>query len=93
MDFMEQKEQLAEKMQTIRSQDVKTFICMQCHTTLQKQSEYCRSQGHKPLEAIAKKRFFKCRICHSRQEFRHACMFIAFLLLTCVHQRAWETGT
>ncbi|CEO96682.1 Protein MCM10 [Plasmodiophora brassicae] len=68
MDFMEQKEQLAEKMQTIRSQDVKTFICMQCHTTLQKQSEYCRSQGHKPLEAIAKKRFFKCRICHSRQD-------------------------
>lgn len=66
LDRLEQKEQVDNKLASIRTQEVKVVTCAICSYTYFSQSEFCRNKKHEVKWHTAVQRYFKCKVCNKR---------------------------
>ena len=63
---LEQRDQLAQHVESVTQMEVKVFVCRQCNRKTESFPQLCREEGHEITCERAIKRFFECQGCKNR---------------------------
>ena len=63
---LEQRDQLAQHVESVTQMEVKIFVCRQCNRKTESYPQLCRQEGHEVRCERATKRFFECQGCKNR---------------------------